>query len=219
MVSPDGYADANLDLLAKHAFRSSPALHEFLSYKRLAARLRISRAAVGIGRARKRVDICPDCRCYDVAFVPKLKATLTEIKRSLALACPTYWDGIDTGSKELEVEKVQARLQSRAAGHGGDENPALRILESTALQAIEEVTAEGLAFTRHFQLRNYLYQAIEADKKAPKEGWLYIFSDWQDPNPLLHPLGPVVETGSPEGMQQGVGGPVPGQRDTTPRSK
>ena len=157
---------------------------------------------VGIGVARKRLDICVCCQTFRATVEPAVTKQLMDIKHGISGIFPSYFDGIDfyaerdmkslgtnaAGDVQLKcLQDVGRHLAQHRTLHADGRAElteggkiALGIAEAEALVQVEERTEQLREFAVHWSLNKYLRDCLRVDKERPEPNTVYILSDWKD---------------------------------------
>ena len=179
-----------LDGSLQHAFDVDDALGSLISYRRAAARLKVSRPVLAVGIGRSRSDLCPICRCWDVLVSKDIANSLFESIQLLLPFDATYFDkfkemGFEKGwsAPGFKCSECPDFIQAFAdfAGSTVHADPELHMLEATIKHKAHMLAAEARAHQMHWSLRTAIYIDANALLLRPPLGWIILQSDYKKP--------------------------------------
>jgi hypothetical protein len=176
-------------------YRSEKNLHSKMSLSFIYKRLRNGR--LGISKAKSRTDVCEICDAWDHRIEPKLTEFYVASEQKLTSLMPLYFRGFNcdldghprAGSLRYAKEMLEfvkghaARTIHARSDLKPEEFLALQETENDFIHELEKPagwvnTVEEYNF--HWVLRDYLRQQIAEDQRSPKDGFLYLWWDFQD---------------------------------------
>ena len=175
----------------RRAWRASATIRGKIGYKQLARRVRLHNPRLPITKARKRVDICNVCRCWDVKVVNEIGKTIKDCIELVQRTKADYFDGFrevetrygwcNEGVSPFEDWRYPMELQKYIQGRAEpSEGSDLHVNEAVALVTLKEVEEEVRPYYVHWQLRDYLDNALLKDVLKPTAGKIYLLSDWKE---------------------------------------
>jgi hypothetical protein len=163
-----------------------------LSYRRLCHRLR----SLPIANARKRVDVCKICACWDAVVSKELEHALRETEKGVVAHCLGFWNDFvaPEHGEHFRVESPCYILRFIEYLENHHENcpdcPATGVAAVFADQLAEMAAQEtSEIYSTHFWLKNCIRKSFVSDLERPIEKWTYLAFDFEELVSL--PIGPV----------------------------
>ena len=183
----------------KAACEQSKELESKLAYKTVAKRINIHKPKLGIGRARRRVDLCMVCRCWDAVALKRLQAHYNEWQRSLLAACPLALQGWEALCTSRGWGSVKAQLDSSrflvafqhylqgGFGHAAfkaslpeDVSVMLAMNEALVVEEVDRQIHVVTMFETHWRLRDHVFSELHKAMSSSDTHKLRFWMDWQD---------------------------------------